>query len=262
MPESDLELLTSAALAAGEIAMTFRRSGAQDVIEKPGGAGPVTEADLAVNRMLERRLRAARPDYGWLSEESGDDPARLQAGQVFIIDPIDGTRAFIAGDEGFAHSLAIAREGVVVAAVVHLPAAGLIYSAVAGGNAHLNGTTIRVNAGDQETRKTLLAARPALEARHWPGGVPQMARSFRTSMAWRLCLVAEGRFDAMVTLRDTWEWDIAAAALIAERSGAVVTDSMGAPLRFNSPHPKTPGVMAAAADVHRALVARRRGDAR
>lgn len=259
MPESDLALLTRAALSAGDIAMAFRKTGAQEVTEKPGGAGPVTEADLAVNRMLENVLRAARPDYGWLSEESADDPARLDAGLCFIVDPIDGTRAFIAGDTGFAHSLAIARDGVITAAVVHLPAAGLTYSAAAGQDARLNGQTIRVRAGDANTRKTVLAARPAMEARHWPGGVPQLARSFRTSMAWRLCLVAEGRFDAMITLRDTWEWDIAAAALIAERSGATVTDAIGTALRFNAPDPRTPGVMAAAPEVHRALIARRQG---
>ena len=262
MPESDLDLLTRAALSAGDIAMTFRRAGAQKVTEKPDGAGPVTEADLAVNRMLEDVLRAARPGYGWLSEESADDPARRKAAHCFIVDPIDGTRAFIAGDTGFAHSLAIAHEGIVVAAVVHLPAAGLTYSAAAGGNARLNGRTIRVRESDGQTRMTLLAARPAMAAQHWPGGVPQVTRSFRTSMAWRLCLVAEGRFDAMITLRDTWEWDIAAAALIAERAGATVTDAMGGALRFNAPQPKTPGVLAAPDRVHRALMARRQGCAK
>lgn len=259
MPESDLDLLTRAAHAAGEIAMGIRAAGPPGVTEKPEGAGPVTEADLAVNRMLEDTLRAARPDYGWLSEESADDPARLTAGRCFIIDPIDGTRAFIAGDPGFAHALAVARAGVVEAAVVHLPAAGLTYSAETGAEARLNGRTIRARQGNAGPGGTLLAARPAMEHRHWPGGVPPMTRSFRTSLAWRLCLVAEGRFDAMITLRETWEWDIAAAALIAQRSGAIVTDAMGGALRFNAPHPAVPGVMAASGPLHGALVARRQG---
>lgn len=257
MPESDLDLLTRAALAAGEIAQAYRARGPQVVTEKPGGAGPVTEADLAVNRMLEDVLRSARPDHGWLSEESADDPARLRTRHCFIIDPIDGTRAFIAGDTGFSHSLAIAQGGTVVAAVVHLPARGLTYAAAAGQPATLNGAPIRASAARLESGASVLAARPALEAAQWPGGVPPLTRAFRTSLAWRLCLVAEGRFDAMVTLRDTWEWDVAAGMLIAAQAGAVVSDAAGAGLRFNAPHPQTAGIMAAPPALHRQLIGRR-----
>ena len=108
MPADDLSLLERAAREAGEIALRYWRRDPQ-VWDKADGAGPVTEADLAVNAHLEQMLRAARPDYGWLSEESPDDPARLAAGHCFVIDPIDGTRAFIDGLAGFSHSLAIAR---------------------------------------------------------------------------------------------------------------------------------------------------------
>lgn len=261
MPESDLDLLIRAALAAGEIAQAYRARGAHVVTEKPDGAGPVTEADLAVNRMLEGLLRSARPDHGWLSEESADDPARLGADQCFIVDPIDGTRAFIAGDPGFAHSLAIARGGEVVAAVVHLPAKALTYAAEVGTAATLNGAPIRASAALSEVGASVLAARPAMDRAHWPGGVPPVNRAFRTSLAWRLCLVAEGRFDAMLTLRDTWEWDVAAGMLIAGQAGAVVSDASGARLRFNAPHPQTAGIIAAAPALHSQLIQRRTGAA-
>lgn len=128
----DLALLEQAAQEAGEIALRFWRKSPQ-AWDKGGGAGPVTEADLAVNAHLERLLRGARPDYGWLSEESPDDPARLQARHCFIIDPIDGTRAFIDGQVGFSHSLAIAHGHQVVAGVVHLPAQRTTYAAMATG---------------------------------------------------------------------------------------------------------------------------------
>ncbi|MGB3280066.1 MAG: inositol monophosphatase family protein, partial [Pseudorhodobacter sp.] len=109
---ADLDLLVSAALEAGSIALRYFKREPQ-TWEKGDGAGPVTEADLAVNTMLAQRLRAARPGYGWLSEETPDNTARLAARRVFIIDPIDGTRAFIDGQDSFAHSLAIAEDGKV-----------------------------------------------------------------------------------------------------------------------------------------------------
>jgi myo-inositol-1(or 4)-monophosphatase len=255
LPERDLALLTEAALAAGAIALRFWRQNPV-VWEKPG-QGPVTEADLAVNADMETRLRGARPDYGWLSEESPDDPARLNKARVFLIDPIDGTRAFIAGEENFAHSLAVAEGGRIVAAVVYLPAKDRLYAATASGSALCDGQTIRASQQPGIEGAHVLTTGPNLAPEHWPGGVPDLRRSFRASLAYRLCLVAEGRYDGMLTLRDAWEWDIAAGSLIAERAGAVVSDSLGCPLRFNLAPPQAKGVIAAAPGLHTGLMTRR-----
>lgn len=224
--------------------------------EKPGGHGPVTEADLAVNDMLARQLRAARPDYGWLSEESEDGAARLECERTFIIDPIDGTRAFLAGEETFAHSLAVAHSGRVTAAVVHLPALDLLYTASDHGAALRDGVEMHASGRANSNGAALLTTAPNLAPEHWPGGVPQVQRGFRASLAYRLCLVAEGRFDGMLTLRPAWEWDIAAGALIAERAGARVTDRQGATLAFNAATPQAEGVIAAPPGMHDDLLAR------
>ena len=117
MPARDLRLLQDAAREAGDIALRYWRQDPQ-AWDKGGGAGPVSEADLAVNAHLETVFRAARPDYGWLSEESPDEPSRLDAAHCFIIDPIDGTRSFLDGQEGFSISLAIATGERITAAVV------------------------------------------------------------------------------------------------------------------------------------------------
>ena len=255
MPAHDLALLTDAARAAGEIAMRYWRQ-TPEVWEKPGGQGPVTEADLAVNAMLSATLRTARPDYGWLSEEDEDSTARLSTTRQFIIDPIDGTRAFMAGEETFAHSLAIAENGAVIAGVVYLPALDRLYTATASGPALKDGEPIHASQQTEVEGATLLTTPPNLAPQHWPGGVPAIKRSFRTSLAYRLCLVAEGRHDGMLTLRDAWEWDIAAGALIAQRAGATVTDRNNHPLHFNTPDAKRPGVLAAAPGLHAALMAR------
>lgn len=245
MPASDLDLLTEAARAAGGIALRYWRKRPESW-DKPGGAGPVTEADLAVNTMLHAELGAARPDYGWLSEETPDDAARLGCGRSFIVDPIDGTRAFIEGDESFAHSLAVAEAGRITAAVVYLPAKDALYAATETDGATLNGRPIRASGRVEAGQATLLTARPNLAAEHWKGGTPPpFRREFRASLAWRLCLVAEGRFDAMLSLRPTWEWDIAAGDLIARRAGARVTDRTGQAIAYNAAEPRAQGIIAA-----------------
>jgi len=244
LPDSDIALLVDAARAAGEIARRHWRRDAR-TWGKAGGAGPVTEADLEVDAMLRDRLTSARPDYGWLSEETPDDPARLGAGNVFIVDPIDGTRAFIAGDRTFAHSLAVARDGAVQAAAVFLPMHDLLFTAITTGPALLNGAPIRASARAGAAGATLLTARANLAAEHWPGGMPDVRREFRASLAYRLCLVAEGRFDAMLSLGRIWEWDIAAGDLIARRAGATVADRHGRAIRYNAPDPRAAGILAA-----------------
>jgi myo-inositol-1(or 4)-monophosphatase len=243
LPERDLALLTDAAREAGRIALRYWRRDPQ-VWDKGGEHGPVTEADLAVNDMLKARLLAARPDYGWLSEETPDDPARLDRTCVFIIDPIDGTRAFIAGEETFAHSLAVVRQGKVTAGVVFLPALDRIYVASETSDPLKDGQPMSASTRDQLEGSHVLTTKANLAPERWPGGVPEVERHFRASLAYRLCLAAEGRFDGMLTLRDAWEWDIAAGSLIAERAGSVVTDRHGKPLQFNSARAFSEGVLA------------------
>lgn len=256
MPESDLALLIRAAHRAAEVATTFV-GGPLDVRDKEDGQGPVTAADLAVNAVLEDILREARPDYGWLSEESADSPERQDRQTLFIVDPIDGTRSFVEGARTWAHSLAVARDGEVEAAVVYLPLRDKLYAAARGDGARLNDRRLRVGNADDPDRAHVLATRPSVAAEHWPGGVPGFQRSHRPSLAYRLSLVAEGRFDAMFTFRPSWEWDIAAGALILEEAGAVTSDRDGEALRFNNPVPQTAGIVAANPALHAALLARR-----
>ena len=258
MPAHDLALLVDAVRQAGPIALRHWKN-APRVWDKRDGAGPVSEADLEVNAALSARLRAQRPGYGWLSEESTDTPARLNAERVFIIDPIDGTRAFVAGEDTFAICAGVAEAGKMTAGVVYLPALKRLYAATVNGAATLNDTPLQVSqASDPQGARTLTTA-PNMRPEFWPGGVPDVQRSFRPSLAYRICLVAEGRYDAMFTFRPAWEWDIAAASLIAERAGADVTDTAGQALRFNAALPQASGVIAAPPALHRALLQRATG---
>jgi myo-inositol-1(or 4)-monophosphatase len=255
--ESDLDLLSDAARKAGEIAVGYW-SGSNRVWDKSTD-DPVSEADLAVDSYLRERLTAARPDYAWLSEETEDDSERLKAARVFIVDPIDGTRAFISGEKTWAHSLAIVEDGVPVVAVVHLPLRERLFAATKGGGATLNGEAIRHSGWSGGAPIRLLSNAASMDPRHWPSGQPPVQRSFRPSLAYRLCLVAQGRYDAMVTFRDSWEWDIAAGALIAAEAGARVTNRAGDPLSFNNDRPANHGVIAAAPEAYDALIVHRKG---
>ena len=252
---TDLELLIAAARRSGDIAKSYFQQN-PDVTDKPDGAGPVTAADLAVNAMLESFLQTARPDYGWLSEETEDQPERLATTYQFIIDPIDGTRAFIDGSKDWAHSLAVVANGVPVAAAVYLPMRDMMFAASKDEGATLNDAPINVSMNGIEGA-TVLGAKPNFDERHWKGQeLPPIKRAFRSSLAYRLSLVASGQFDGMITLRPSWEWDIAAGALIAEEAGATLTDQHGVRLQYNNPHPKVPGVLAAGPELHADLVAR------
>ncbi len=250
MPVHDLPLLIDAARMAGRVATSFTGKTAQRW-DKPDDGGPVTEADLAVDALLSTTLQQARPDYGWLSEETDDNDARLAKDRVFIVDPIDGTRSFVEGSSTWAHSLAVAEHGVVTAAVVYLPLRDKLYAAALGQGATLNGTPIKTAAACAVADMTMLAARPALEKKHWESGLaPTFKRSYRPSLAYRLALVAEGRFDAMLTLRPTWEWDIAAGSLIVTEAGGMASERTGAAQRFNNADPRLDGIVAGSTGGH------------
>lgn len=255
MPEADLALLIDAARMAGRVATSFVGKSAKRW-DKAGGAGPVTEADLAVNDLLQNVLLLARPDYGWLSEETEDGTLRLGHDRVFIVDPIDGTRSFTEGADTWAHAIAVAEHGQIISAVVYLPLRNLLYTASRGSGAYLNGVPIRASEVADFGQATILAAKPAMAPSAWRSGVcPNFTPAYRPSLAYRLGLVAEAKFDAMLTLRASWEWDIAAGALIVEEAGGTITDQRGTPLRFNSADPRLDGVVAGGPSIHNALLA-------
>jgi len=255
LPEADLSLLIDAARMAGRVATSFVGKSAKRW-DKAGGAGPVTEADLAVNDLLQNVLLLARPDYGWLSEETEDGTLRLGHDRVFIVDPIDGTRSFTEGADTWAHAIAVAEHGQIISAVVYLPLRNLLYTASRGRGAYLNGVPIRASEVADFGQATILAAKPAMAPSAWRSGVcPNFTPAYRPSLAYRLGLVAQAKFDAMLTLRASWEWDIAAGALIVEEAGGTITDQRGAPLRFNSADPRLDGVVAGGPSIHNALLA-------
>lgn len=217
--------------------------------EKTPGS-PVCEVDLDVDRFLHARLLALLPEAGWLSEETADSADRLGRDQVWVVDPIDGTRDYIRGRAGWAVSVALVERGRVALAVLDAPARAESWRAAAGEGATRNGVPLRAS-----RRAELARARVPSDA--LPKADRDLTPVFKpNSIALRMAMVAADEADLVATLRWGNEWDVAAAALIAEEAGAAVTDALGRPLGFNKPDPQAFGVVVSGPGVHAAAVER------
>ena len=253
---ADLRLLKEAALEAGSIAMTFFESDVKTWEKEPDH--PVTEADLAVNDYLAQKLRTARPEYGWLSEETVDTPERLSAKRIFIVDPIDGTRAFMNGQPHFCVALAVLDNGYPVASVLYAPVFNELYSALVGHGARRNGVPIRVS-GRTELEGCRMISDPRLfEDQHWPEPWPKFKFPdvHPNSTAYRLALVADGRWDGVVVMRRKFDWDVAAAALLVSEAGGIASCHMGSEFFYNQKIAAQRSLIAATPVIHDQIIKR------
>lgn len=254
MSGSDIDLIEEAACEVGDLAVQLHAEGL-DIWRKEGGT-PVTNADIRIDRILKERLTAARPDYGWLSEETADDPSRLSQKRLFVVDPIDGTAAYMKGKPWWSVSIAVVEDGRPVAGVVHAPALNETYLAEHGAGATMNGNRIRASeVADLEDCAMLGDAKMFLHPA-WPRPWPSMRVETRNSIAYRMCLVASGAFDAAVALSAKAEWDLAAADLICGEAGARATDHLGRAFIYNDPNPLAPSLICAAPALHPLLIER------
>ncbi len=251
---SDLALIRDAALAAGELALAEREAGLK-TWSKTGGS-PVTSADMAVDRVLKDVLLSARPDYGWLSEETEDSAERLARRRIFVVDPIDGTVAYMKGKPWWCIPIAVVEDGRPVAAVIHAPALNETFCATLGGGATLNGQPITASDTDDLDDASVLADARLMEGPHWDEPWPPMRYEKRNAIAYRMALVAAGAFDAAIALTPKWDWDICAGALIAQEAGAVVSDHHGEPWRFNQADPRQNSLICSAPALHPLIVRR------
>jgi myo-inositol-1(or 4)-monophosphatase len=239
------DLLASATREAGRLALDYFRPGARTSarVETKVGGSPVTEADLAADFLLKRRLREALPEAGWLSEETVDDFERLERRSLIVVDPIDGTRAFVIGDPHWAVSAALVVEGRPIAGVVHAPALDETYAAARGAGATLNGATL-VAAGGWPPRAAA-GPKSIIQAMAAELGSPVEIMPRVPSLAYRLCLAARGAVDFAVAAENSHDWDIAAADLLLEETGARLVDASGERLRYNARHLRRSALLAA-----------------
>jgi len=226
----DLELLRTAAVTAGIIASNYFRRDLKTWTKE--NASPVSEADIVLDGFLYSALTAARPSYGWLSEERADDFSRFSHQRVFIVDPIDGTRGFIKGEDSWSVSLAVVESGVPVAGVVFAPARDEMYEGYRGGGARLNGQAL-VRHTPPDRQAPLIPAAGAVHQELQAAGLDYSRGPAYASLAYRLVQVATGKLDAAVVRRGSMDWDIAGAAAILAECGVRFEDACTGAMRLN-----------------------------
>ncbi|MFN4142218.1 3'(2'),5'-bisphosphate nucleotidase CysQ [Aestuariivirga sp.] len=236
---------------AGELGLLLARKSGLRRWNKADGS-QVTEGDLALNALLEERLRKARPGYGWLSEETPDAPQRMAHERLWIIDPIDGTRAFIEGRKEWCVAAALAENGRPVIGAVYRPRLAEFYSAIAGEGATLNGAPLAMadspsleGARIAGNRKALAPLAPLGVAGDPSGALP---------LQLRLAYVAAGRLDGAVSVGRRNDWDLAAGELLVIEAGGAVSGTSGEGYIYNRPEPWQQGLVAAGAKRHAALI--------
>ncbi len=245
----DLKLLRTAALAAGDIARDFYyKDGTKNWLKSDNT--PATEADMAVNRFLAETVKPKRPDYGWLSEETKDDASRLGKKRSIVIDPIDGTRAFMDKKPHFTICLAVIEDGKARVGIVFNPITDELFEACKNGGAKLNGQVVHVSGCAQIKGCRIIGYPRKFKRLGWP----EMQVSIRNSMAYRIVLVAAGLRDAAVAFTPKSDWDLAAATIIAEEAGAIITDIEGHSFDFAKAGTRKNGVICAGPTLHALLV--------
>jgi myo-inositol-1(or 4)-monophosphatase len=248
----DASLLRETVREAGHLALSLFRTELRTWIK--GTSSPVSEADIAVNELLETRLRAVTPDYGWLSEESADDEARLRRHLVWIVDPIDGTRNYLAGKEDWCVSVALVEDAAPLVAAVFAPASDEFFFAVRGRGATLNGLAVSATPGTAIDFSRMAGPKPLVERLNASAG--DIAIHPRIgSLALRLCRVAHGGLDAAFAGGQSRDWDLAAANLIVQEANGRMTALSGDTILYNR-REVTHGVLVAAGrDRHASIVA-------
>jgi myo-inositol-1(or 4)-monophosphatase len=231
-PTEDRDLLRAAAVTAGIIATGYFRRDLKTWTKE--NASPVSEADIVLDKFLHSALRTARPDYGWLSEETADTADRLSRDRTFVVDPIDGTRGFIKGEDSWTVCLSVVENGEAIAGVVFAPVRDEMYDAARGAGARLNGDPLERRRPPGRTAP-LIPAPGAVHQELQLSGLDYARGPAYPSLAYRLLQVASGRLDAAVTRRGAQDLDIAAAACILAEAGVPFEDVCAGPLRFNRP---------------------------
>lgn len=252
----DAKLLRQVTEEAGRIALSYYARDIHTWEKSPNN--PVSEADIAVDTFLRTTLMQNRTGYGWLSEETEDQPERLRCGRIWVVDPIDGTRAFLNGNDNWGISVALVQDSETILAAFYAPVKNAFYFAERNRGATKNGLNINVSAQAELCDARMMGDPKAFKAdKYWPTPWPKSMYSEQAnSIALRICQIADGQFDCCVTLRPKNDWDVAAADLILEEAGGILTTGTGKRLIFNRKKPLHDHIVASNPGLREAVMER------
>jgi myo-inositol-1(or 4)-monophosphatase len=229
---SNLLLAEEAALKAGQLILNYYK--AEYEIKDKGYHNPVTTADYAADSYLKKVLKDARPEYGWLSEETVDSPERLSKEFVWVVDPLDGTKEFIEGVPNFVVSVGLVERGIPIVGVLYNPVTKERFTAAKGKGAHLNGESIQCMTKENIDEMVILNSRSETRRGLWEpfNGVFGELRAIG-SVAYKLGLTGAGHADIFASLRPKNEWDICAGNCIINEAGGKLIDLKGNSRKYN-----------------------------
>lgn len=251
---SEHNLVKESILEAGKLALKWFKKDPEQWKKDDGSL--VSKADIEINDLLNKLLKNKNPEFGWLSEENEDDKSRLNKKITFVVDPLDGTKAFLEGKKEFSISVAIVKNGLPISGIVFSPSTDEMFEAEKNKGSWKNNKKVIISNYNKLEKCKMIAFKPMFSHPAWKEPWPKMDVENRNSIAYRMALVASGQYDAMMALNSKNDWDIAAGDLLISESGGIVTLHTNKKIIYNTENTKKPSVIGTNKAIHEKIIKR------
>ena len=251
---SEHNLVKESILEAGKLALKWFKKDPEQWKKEDGSL--VSKADIEINDLLNKLLKNKNPEFGWLSEENEDDKSRLNKKITFVVDPLDGTKAFLEGKKEFSISVAIVKNGLPVSGIVFSPSTDEMFEAEKNKGSWKNNKKVIISNYNRLEKCKMIAFKPMFSHPAWKEPWPKMDVENRNSIAYRMALVASGQYDAMMALNSKNDWDIAAGDLLISEAGGIVTLHTNKKIIYNIENTKKPSVIGTNKAIHEKIIKR------
>jgi myo-inositol-1(or 4)-monophosphatase len=251
---SEHNLVKESILEAGKLALKWFKKDPEQWKKDDGSL--VSKADIEINDLLNKLLKNKNPEFGWLSEENEDDKSRLNKKITFVVDPLDGTKAFLEGKKEFSISVAIVKNGLPISGIVFSPSTDEMFEAEKNKGSWKNNKKVIISNYNRLEKCKMIAFKPMFSHPAWKEPWPKMDVENRNSIAYRMALVASGQYDAMMALNSKNDWDIAAGDLLISESGGIVTLHTNKKIIYNTENTKKPSVIGTNKAIHEKIIKR------
>ena len=251
---SEHNLVKESIVEAGKLALKWFKNDPEQWEKDDGSL--VSKADIEINDLLNKLLKNKNPEFGWLSEENEDDKSRLNKKITFVVDPLDGTKAFLEGKKEFSISVAIVKNGLPISGIVFSPSTDEMFEAEKNKGSWKNNKKVIISNYNRLEKCKMIAFKPMFSHPAWKEPWPKMDVENRNSIAYRMALVASGQYDAMMALNSKNDWDIAAGDLLISESGGIVTLHTNKKIIYNTENTKKPSVIGTNKAIHEKIIKR------